>query len=71
MDYRYKNENAKTLAEKIKKRNLPVRVQTIETSNGKIYRVTVGPGFDHQKAEQVQKQLSEQDGVKGMILQTH
>ena len=63
--------NAKTLAEKIKKRNLPVRVQTIETSNGKIYRVTVGPGFDHQKAEQVQKQLSEQDGVKGMILQTH
>ena len=63
--------NARTLAEKIKKRNLPVRVQTIETSNGKIYRVTVGPGFDHQKAEQVQKQLSEQDGVKGMILQTH
>ena len=63
--------NARNLAEKIKKRNLPVKVQTIETSTGKIYRVTVGPGFDHQKAEQVQKQLSEQDGVKGMILQTH
>jgi DedD protein len=63
--------NAKNLVEKLKKRNLPVRLQVVEGLNGKVYRVTVGPNLDHARAEQIQKQLSEQDGVRGLILQGH
>jgi len=63
--------NAKTLVEKLKKRSLPVRLQVVEGLNGKVYRVTVGPNLDHARAEQIQKQLSEQDGVRGLILQGH
>lgn len=63
--------NAKALVEKLKKRSLPVRMQVVEGLNGKVYRVTVGPNLDHTRAEQIQKQLSEQDGVRGLILQGH
>lgn len=63
--------NAKALVEKLKKRSLPVRLQVVEGLNGKVYRVTVGPNLDHARAEQIQKQLSEQDGVRGLILQGH
>ncbi len=63
--------NAKILVDKLKKRNLPVRMQVVEGLNGKVYRVTVGPNLDHARAEQIQKQLSEQDGVRGLILQGH
>lgn len=62
--------NARTLAEKLKQRNLPVRVQTAEGASGKVYRVTVGPNLDRTKAEKIQKQLAAQDDVQGMILQT-
>lgn len=63
--------NAKSLVEKLRKRNLPVRIQAIDgTQGGKVYRVTVGPNLDHGRAEQIQKQLAEQDGVRALILQT-
>lgn len=63
--------NAKTLVEKLKKRNLPVRLQPIDSGNGnKVYRVTVGSNLERSKAEQIQKQLADQDGVRGLILQT-
>lgn len=63
--------NAKSLVEKLRKRNLPVRIQAIDgTNGGKVYRVTVGPNLDHGRAEQIQKQLAEQDGVRALILQT-
>jgi DedD protein len=63
--------NAKNLVDKLKKRSLPVRLQVVEGLNGKVYRVTVGPNLDRARAEQIQKQLSEQDGVRGLILQSH
>ena len=63
--------NAKNLVDKLKKRSLPVRLQVVEGLNGKVYRVTVGPNLDRGRAEQIQKQLSEQDGVRGLILQSH
>lgn len=62
--------NAKVLVDKLKKRSLPARLQVVEGLNGKVYRVTVGPNLDHGRAEQIQKQLSEQDGVRGLILQS-
>lgn len=62
--------NARKLVEKLQKRNLPVRIHAAEGSSGKVYRVTVGPSLDRDRAEQIQKQLSSQDGVKGMILQS-
>jgi len=62
--------NARKLVEKLQKRNLPVRIHAAEGSSGKVYRVTVGPSLDRVRAEQIQKQLSSQDGVKGMIIQS-
>lgn len=62
--------NARKLVEKLQKRNLPVRIHATEGGSGKVYRVTVGPSLDRNRAEQIQKQLSSQDGVKGMILQS-
>jgi DedD protein len=62
--------NARKLVEKLQKRNLPVRMHTAEGGSGKVYRVTVGPSLDRVRAEQIQRQLSAQDGVNGMILQS-
>ena len=62
--------NAKALAEKLKKRNLPVRILPTEGASGKVYRVTVGPHLGRSRAEEIQKQLSTHDDVKGVILQT-
>ena len=61
--------NAKKLAEKLKKSGLPVKVHPAEGSNGKVYRVTVGSSLDRSRAEKVQKNLSSQHGVKGMMLE--
>lgn len=62
--------NARALTEKLQKRNLPARIQVSEGASGKVYRVTIGPNLDRGRAEKIQKQLSSQDDVKGVILQT-
>ncbi len=61
--------NAKKLADKLKKSGLPVKIHPAEGSNGKVYRVTVGSSLDRSRAEKVQKNLSSQHGVKGMMLE--
>ncbi len=62
--------NARNLVEKLRKRNLPAKVHTIDGSAGTVYRVTVGSGLDRSHAEKIQKELSSQDGVSGAILQS-
>lgn len=62
--------NARALTEKLQKRNLPARIHVSEGASGKVYRVTVGPNLERGRAEKIQKQLSSQDDVKGVILQT-
>lgn len=63
--------NAKLLVERLKKKNLPAQMSVAQTANGPVYRVTVGPNLNRAKAEQIQKDMAEQDGVKGMIMQAH
>ena len=63
--------NARALTEKLKKRNLPARMIPVEGPSGKVYRVTVGPNLERGHAEKIQKQLSAQDEVQGMILKSH
>ena len=63
--------NAKLLVERLKKKNLPAQMSVAQTANGPVYRVTVGPNLNRAKAEQIQKEMAEQDGVKGMIMQAH
>jgi DedD protein len=60
--------NARNLVDKLKKRNLPAKVHAVEGSSGKVYRVTVGSGLDRDHAEKIQKQLSANDGINGVIL---
>ena len=61
--------NAKKLADKLKKSGLSVKIHPAEGSNGKVYRVTVGSSLDRSRAEKVQKNLSSQHGLKGMMLE--
>jgi len=63
--------NAKSLVEKLRKRNLPAQMSISQTGTGPVYRVTVGPNLNRARAEQIQKEMVDQDGVKGMILQGH
>ncbi len=63
--------NARVLADKLRKRNLPATVHVTQGSSGTLYRVTVGSNLNRNRAEQIQKDLEAQDGVKGMILQNH
>lgn len=62
--------NAHNLVDKLKKRNMAAHVTVTQTSVGPLYRVTVGSGLNRAKAEQIQKELESQDGVKGLIMQT-
>ena len=63
--------NAKSLVEKLRKRNLPAQMSISQTGAGPVYRVTVGPNLNRARAEQIQKDMVDQDGVKVMILQGH
>ncbi|MFN5745630.1 MAG: SPOR domain-containing protein [Methylococcaceae bacterium] len=63
--------NARVLADKLRKRNLPATVHVTQGSSGTLYRVTVGSNLNRNRAEQIQKDLEAQDGVKGMIFQNH
>jgi DedD protein len=60
--------NARALAEKLRKQNIPAFVETVSGSSGVSYRVRVGPGLNRGRAEQVQKQIESAVGIKGIIL---
>lgn len=60
--------NARALADKLRKQNLPAYVHVSHRESGDIYRVTVGPELNRARAEQIQKQIESTVGIKGMIL---
>ncbi len=63
--------NARALAEKLRKQNLPANVYSSQGESGPIYRVTVGPELNRARAEQIQKQIENAVGLKGIILPQH
>lgn len=60
--------NARSLADKLRKQNLPAYVHVSHKESGDVYRVTVGPELNRARAEQIQKQIESSVGIKGMIL---
>lgn len=60
--------NARALADKLRKQNLPANVRVLHKESGDVYRVTVGPELSRARAEQIVKQIEGSVGIKGMIL---
>lgn len=60
--------NARALADKLRKHNVAVFVDSVAGSGGALYRVRVGPELSKSRAEQIQKQIENAVGIKGIIL---
>lgn len=60
--------NARSLAEKLRKSNFPAFVEVVTNAGNSIYRVQVGPELNRTRAEQVQKQIEDIVGVKGIVV---
>jgi DedD protein len=60
--------NARSLAEKLRKLNFPAFVEVVSNAGTSIYRVQVGPALSRTRAEQVQKQIENTVGVKGIVI---
>ncbi|CAI8747485.1 SPOR domain-containing protein [Methylocaldum szegediense] len=60
--------NARALAEKLRKSNFPAFVEVVSNSGTSIYRVQVGPELSRTRAEQVQKQIENTVGIKGIVI---
>jgi DedD protein len=60
--------NARALAEKLRKSNFPAFVEVVTNAGNSIYRVQVGPELNRTRAEQVQKQIEDIVGVKGIVV---
>ncbi len=60
--------NARSLAEKLRKSNFPAFVEVVSNSGTSVYRVQVGPELSRTRAEQVQKQIENTVGIKGIVI---
>lgn len=60
--------NARSLAEKLRKANFPAFVEVVSNSGTSVYRVQVGPELSRTRAEQVQKQIENTVGIKGIVI---
>jgi DedD protein len=59
---------AKTLADKLRQGKFAAFVESVKGKKSVIYRVHVGPELDKARAEQLQKQLETNAGIKGIIV---
>ncbi len=63
-----KQENAQSLANKLKQQGLPVFMETIKTpGKGTLYRLRIGPELDKSRAQAMQKKLTQQN-IESLLL---
>jgi len=60
--------NARSLADKLRKSNFPAFVEVVTNAGTSIYRVQVGPELNRTRAEQIQKQIENTVGIKGIVV---
>jgi DedD protein len=60
--------NARSLAEKLRKSNFPAFVEVVTNAGTSVYRVQVGPELNRTRAEQIQKQIENTVGIKGIVV---
>ncbi len=60
--------NARALADRLRKQNIAAYVEAVPGNSGSVYRVRVGPELSRSRAEQIQKQIENAVGIKGLIL---
>ncbi len=63
-----KQENADSLRDKLRAKGFPAAVTEVDTSQGKAYRLRVGPELDKKRAETQLKQLDSQHSLKGFLV---
>jgi DedD protein len=61
-------DKARALADKLRQSRFSAFVEAVHGDSGSIYRVQVGPELDRGRAEQIQRQMESNAGVKGLIL---
>jgi len=59
--------NAITLQTKIRKQGFPVRVSTISTDKGLMYRVRIGPELDKKRAEKMKAKVDKLNNFNSML----
>lgn len=65
----FTNESkARSLAEKLRQSKFAAFVETVVGDAGSVYRVQVGPELERGRAEQLQKQIETNVGIKGFIV---
>jgi len=62
-----RKENALTLFETLKKQELPVMLETVQGSNGVLYRLKVGPELSRKRAADIKAKLEKQK-IKSMLI---
>lgn len=60
--------NARALADKLRKQNLPAVVRPSRGENATVYRVTIGPETSRARADQIVKQVEAAVGIRGIVL---
>jgi len=60
--------NAKSLVERLRQSKFAAFVEAVQSESGSVYRVQVGPELDRAHAEQLQKQIEGNVGIKGIVL---
>ncbi|MBP1150483.1 MULTISPECIES: SPOR domain-containing protein [Methylocaldum] len=60
--------NARSLADKLRKSNFPAFVEVVNNAGTSVYRVQVGPELNRTRAEQIQKQIENTIGIKGIVV---
>jgi DedD protein len=63
--------NAKALAEKLRKGNLPAHVRVIKRESGTVYQVDVGPDMQHSRAQEIRDKVETTGGVKAIVVPKH
>ncbi|GAB4256646.1 MAG: hypothetical protein Kow0065_05490 [Methylomicrobium sp.] len=61
-------ENADSLRDKLRAKGLPAFVTEVNTSQGKAYRLRVGPELDKKRAESILSRLANENNLKGFLV---
>jgi len=64
-------DKARALAEKLRQAKFAAFVEAVPGKTGSLYRVQVGPELERARAEQMQKQIETNLGIRGIIIPHH
>lgn len=60
--------NARALAEKLRKENLPASVRATKVSSGTVYKVTVGSELNQEQVQEMHRRVESAGGVRAIVV---